>query len=91
VSALSDLETLLLATWRTVVTGAGTGKAIDLALKRWKALERYAASGTLLINHNLVENAVHPITIGKKTDFLPAPNALAAMLPRSRASLLQLN
>lgn len=47
VPALADLHAWLLATQRTVATGSATGKAIDHALKRWAALERYATSGTL--------------------------------------------
>lgn len=66
VPALADLHTWLLSTQRTVATGSGTGKAIDHALKRWTALQRYAASGTLPIDNNLVENAIRPIAIGKK-------------------------
>ncbi len=64
--ALADLNAWLLATQRTIATGSGTGKAIDHAIKRWKALERYAASGTLPIDNNPVENAIRPIAIGKK-------------------------
>ena len=40
-------------------------KAIDHALKRWPALQRYASSGTLPIDNNPVENAIRPIAIGK--------------------------
>jgi transposase len=66
VPALAELRAWLLATQRTVATGSGTGKAIDHALKRWAALERYATSGTLPIDNNPVENAIRPIAIGKK-------------------------
>ena len=56
----------MLATQRTVAAGSGTAKAIDHALKRWPALERYANSGILPNDNNLVENAIRPIAIGKK-------------------------
>ena len=56
----------LLATQRTVAAGSGTAKAVDHALKRWPALERYASSGTLPIDNNPVENAIRPIALGKK-------------------------
>jgi len=46
--------------------GSGTGKAIDHALKRWPALERYVESGTRPIDNNPVENTIRPIAIGKK-------------------------
>jgi hypothetical protein len=40
--------------------------AIENALKRWPALQRYASSGRLPIDNNPVENAIRPIAIGKK-------------------------
>ena len=64
--ALAELHAWLLATQRTVAAGSGTAKAVDHALKRWVALERYAASGTLPIDNNPVENAIRPIAMGKK-------------------------
>ena len=64
--ALADLHAWLLATQRSVATGSGTGKAVEHALKRWPALVRYADSGTLPIDNNVVENAIRPIAIGKK-------------------------
>ncbi len=66
VPALGDLHAWLLATQRTVAAGSGTAKAVDHALKRWPALERYADSGSLPIDNNPVENAIRPIAIGKK-------------------------
>ena len=66
VSALAELHAWLLATRRAVAAGSGTAKAVDHALKRWPALERYADSGSLPIGNNPVENAIRPIAIGKK-------------------------
>jgi transposase len=66
VAALADMHAWLLATQRTVAAGSGTAKAIEHALKRWPALQRYASSGTLPIDNNPVENAIRPIAIGKK-------------------------
>jgi hypothetical protein len=66
VPALAELHVWLLATQLTIAAGSGTAKAIDHALKRWPALARYAASGTLPIDNNPVENAIRPIAIGKK-------------------------
>jgi transposase len=52
---------------RTVAAGNGTAKAIDHALKRWPALQRYATTGNLTTdNNNPVEYAIRPIAIGKK-------------------------
>lgn len=66
VPALADLHAWLLATQRTVAGGSSTAKAVDHALKRWPALERYTSSGSLPIDNNPVENAIRPIAIGKK-------------------------
>ena len=66
IPALAELHAWLLATQRTVAAGSGTAKAIEHALKRWPALQRYASSGTLPIDNNPVENAIRPIAIGKK-------------------------
>jgi transposase len=42
------------------------GQAIDYALKRWDALTRFIADGTLEIDNNLIENAIRPSALGKK-------------------------
>ena len=66
VPALAELHTWLPATRYGVAAGSGTAKAIEHALKRWPALQRYASSGNLPIDNNPVENAIRPIAIGKK-------------------------
>jgi hypothetical protein len=40
--------------------------ALMNALKRWEALTRYIADGTLEIDNNLIENAIRPSALGKK-------------------------
>jgi transposase len=45
---------------------SGLGKAIDHALKRWQALERYLDDGAFPIDNNAAEQAVRPICLGKK-------------------------
>lgn len=64
--ALAELHAWLLATQHRVASGSGTAKAIEHALKRWPALQRYASTGDLPIDNNPVENAIRPIAIGKK-------------------------
>ena len=64
--ALATMHAWLLASQRTVAAGSGTAKAIEHALKRWPALQRYASSGSLPIDNNPVENVIRPIAIGKK-------------------------
>ena len=66
VPALAELHAWLLVSQRSVAVGSGTAKAIEHALKRWPALQRYASSGSLPIDNNPVENAIRPIAIGKK-------------------------
>ena len=66
VPALAAMHAWLLITQRSVAAGSGTAKAIEHALKRWPALQRYASSGSLPIDNNPVENAIRPIAIGKK-------------------------
>jgi hypothetical protein len=66
IPALAELHAWLLASQRSVAVGSGTAKAIEHALKRWPALQRYASSGSLPIDNNPVENAIRPIAIGKK-------------------------
>ncbi len=64
--ALAELHAWLLANRCALAAGSGTAKAIEHALKRWPALQRYASSGSLPIDNNPVENAIRPIAIGKK-------------------------
>ena len=46
--------------------GTGLARAIDYSLKRWSALMRYVDSGYLPIDNNPVENAIRPITLGRR-------------------------
>lgn len=66
IPTLADMHAWLLTTHSSVAAGSGTAKAIEHALKRWPALQRYASSGTLPIHNNPVENVMRPIAIGKK-------------------------
>jgi len=66
IPTLAAMHAWLLTTQRGVAAGSGTAKAIEHALKRWPALQRYASSGSLPIDNNPVENAIRPIAIGKK-------------------------
>jgi len=42
------------------------GQAIDYALKRWDALNRFVDDGVLEIDTNLLENSIRPSALGKK-------------------------
>jgi hypothetical protein len=51
-------------------------QAIDYALKRWEALTRFIADGTLEIDNNLIENAIRPGALGEQNFlFLGHPEA----------------
>lgn len=42
------------------------GKAITYAYTRWDNMMRYLEDGSILIDNNLAENAIRPITLGRK-------------------------
>jgi transposase len=63
---LAALHAWLMDTRRSIAEGSGAAKAIDYALKRWEALERYVGSGLLPIDNNAVENVIRPIALGRK-------------------------
>jgi transposase len=42
------------------------GQAIDYALKRWEALNRFVDDGVLEIDTNLLENSIRPSALGKR-------------------------
>ena len=43
-----------------------TGKAITYAYTRWENMMRYLQDGRIHIDNNLAENAIRPITLGRK-------------------------
>jgi transposase len=42
------------------------GQAIDYALKRWEALNRFVDNGVLEIDNNILENSIRPSALGKR-------------------------
>ncbi|MEC5164274.1 hypothetical protein RCH08_005465 [Janthinobacterium sp. CG_S6] len=88
---LADLHAWLVAPQRTVAAGSGTAKAVEHALKRWPALQRYGSSGSLPIDNNPVENAIRPIGTGKKNGSSRVPSVRAAVPPRSKVCSPPLN
>ena len=42
------------------------GKAVTYAYSRWDYMMRYLEDGMLMIDNNLAENAIRPITLGRK-------------------------
>lgn len=66
VPRLKALHDWLIAQRIKTADGSGLARAIDYSLKRWPALIRYGESGSLPIDNNLVENAIRPITLGRR-------------------------
>ena len=63
---LNALHDWLIAQRLKTADGSGLARAIDYSLKRWPALIRYVDSGSLPIDNNMVENAIRPITLGRR-------------------------
>ena len=42
------------------------GKAVTYAYTRWDNMNRYLEDGRLRIDNNLAENAIRPVTLGRK-------------------------
>ena len=63
---LTALHEWLIAQRVRTADGSGLARAIGYSLKRWPALIRYVDSGTLPIDNNMVENAIRPITLGRR-------------------------
>ncbi len=73
---------------KTVANGGGLARAMDYALKRWPAVERYVQNGVYPIDNNPVENAIRPIAIGKK-NWLFAGSEAAGRRAAAIQSLLE--
>jgi transposase len=63
---LKALHGWLIQTRVMTANGGASAKALDYTLKRWPALIRYADTGHLPIDNNVVENCIRPIAIGKR-------------------------
>lgn len=66
VPKLKALQEWLIAQRLKTADGTGLARAIDYSLKRWPALVRYVDCGTMPIDNNMVENAIRPITLGRR-------------------------
>ena len=63
---LIALHAWLIAQRVKTADGTGLARAIDYSLKRWPALMRYVDNGALPIDNNPAENAIRPITLGRR-------------------------
>lgn len=66
IPVLQQLHERLSQIRQSTAPGYGLAKACDYLLRRWTAFMRYAETGNLPIDNNPVENAIRPITLGKK-------------------------
>jgi transposase len=55
------------------------GKAIDYTLPRWTGLSAYELHGQIEIDNNLIENAVRPLTVGRKAFLFAGSHQAAEM------------
>jgi transposase len=75
-SVMTRLHRAMELTRRKTLPQGLLGQAIDYALKRWDALNRFVEDGTLEIDNNLIENAIRPSALGKKNwMFIGHPEA----------------
>ena len=72
---------------QNVLGNSGTARALNYTLRRWDALVRYVDDGRYPIDNNLVENAIRPITLGRK-NWLFAGSERAGQRAAALMSLL---
>ena len=65
---LGELKSMIVKARSEVLPKMALGQACDYALSRWDQLERYAREGhgIVEIDNNWAENAMRPITLGRK-------------------------
>ena len=65
---LGELKTMIVKARSEVLPKIALGQACDYTLSRWDQLERYAmeGQGIVEIDNNWAENAMRPITLGRK-------------------------
>lgn len=63
---LNDLHDWLTKVRARTANGGASAKAMDYTLRRWASFIRYAETGHLPIDNNVVENCIRPIALGKK-------------------------
>jgi len=51
---------------KTIADNSAASRAMDYTLKRWDALVRYLDNASLPIDNNKIENAIRPISLGRK-------------------------
>ena len=63
---LNELGKWIVETYKSVLPKSPMGKATAYSMARWDKLINYLHDGLLEIDNNLAENAIRPITLGRK-------------------------
>ncbi|MBI1838080.1 MAG: transposase [Flavobacteriia bacterium] len=63
---LNEIGTYIAVQSRIESPKSPLGKAYDYCLNRWNTLLDYLKDGNLLIDNNLIENAIRPLALGRK-------------------------
>jgi hypothetical protein len=80
----STMESLRRLAWRTrqrVLPSSALGKACDYLLLQWSPLSAHLRHGESRLDNNLVENAIRPSCIGKRTGCSSATPTPASAPP----------
>ena len=62
-------------TYNTCTPKSPLGKAISYAFGMWPRISRYCKEGYFQIDNNGVENAIRPITLGRKNYLFSGNNS----------------
>jgi len=63
---LNEIGTYIAVQSRIELPKSPLGRAYDYCLNRWNTLLDYLKDGNLLIDNNLIENAIRPLALGRK-------------------------
>jgi len=66
VPVLISLRDWMTENYKSVLPRSPIGQALHYSLQLWDRLIIYATNGKLLIDNNLVENAIRPVALGRK-------------------------
>ena len=66
IALLSDFKAWLMRQRPELANSQATAKAMDYTLRRWPALTIHTTDGRIPIDNNAVENAIRPLTLGRK-------------------------
>ncbi|MDQ1151873.1 hypothetical protein QE382_003857 [Sphingobacterium zeae] len=64
---LAELGKWIFEEIKSTLPKSQIGKAMAYAYARWDALSAYLYDGNLHIDNNLIENAIRPVALGRKT------------------------